>query len=80
MDVGSTNQLHELRRQWRDATREWLAARNAVARLEDATIVDMRAAMAAARRLEQAERRREAVNRQVEAVLENAQRTGNSIG
>lgn len=58
-----------LRRLWRDATREWLAARNELARLQDATVVDLRRAMAAARRLEQAERRREAVNRQIDALL-----------
>jgi hypothetical protein len=80
MEKTSSAELHELRRQWRDATREWLAARNALARLQDATIVDMKAAMRAARRLEQAERRRVAVNRQVEAVLEKAHRTGESIG
>lgn len=72
--------FNTLRRLWRDATREWLAARNAIARLQDATIVDMKAAVSAARRLEQAERRREAVNRQVEAALEAANRAGNSIG
>jgi len=80
MDDGSPTNLHELRRQWRDATREWLAARNAVSRLQDATIVDMKAALSAARRLEQAERRRDAVNRQVEATLDAAHRAGESIG
>lgn len=80
MEDASPTDLRELRRLWRDATREWLAARNAVARLQDATIVDMKAASSAARRLEQSERRREAVNRLVEAALEKAQRTGNSIG
>jgi hypothetical protein len=58
-----------LRRLWRDATREWLAARNEVARLQDATVVNLRAAMAAARRLEHATRRREAINRRIEVVL-----------
>jgi hypothetical protein len=80
MEDASPTDLRELRRLWRDATREWLAARNAVARLQDATIVDMKAASSDARRLEQSERRREAVNRLVEAALEKAQRTGNSIG
>jgi hypothetical protein len=61
--------FNALRRQWRDATREWLAARNEVARLQDGPLVDLRLAMAAARRLEHAERRREAVNRRVEALL-----------
>lgn len=72
--------FNALRRLWRDATREWLAARNAVARLQDATIVDLAQAVAAARRLEHAERRRDAVNRQVEAALEAANRAGGSIG
>jgi hypothetical protein len=72
--------FNALRRLWRDATREWLTARNAVAKLQDATIVNLQQAVAAARRLEHAERRREAVNRQVEAALEAANRTGNSIG
>lgn len=58
-----------LRRLWRAATREWLAARNEVARLQDATVVDLRAAMGAARRLEHATRRREAVTRRIEALL-----------
>lgn len=62
-------ELDALRRLWRDATREWLAARNEVARLHDATVADMRQAMAAARRLEHAERRREAVSRRIDALL-----------
>jgi hypothetical protein len=61
--------FNTLRRSWRDATREWLAARNEVARLQDAAVVDLRQAMAAARRLEHAERRREAINRRIEAAL-----------
>ena len=76
----ATPDFNALRRLWRDATREWLSARNAVAQLQDATVVDLNRAVAAARRLEQAERRREAVNRQVEAALEAATRAGNSIG
>ena len=72
--------FNALRRLWRDTTREWLAARNAVAQWQDASIVDLNQAIAAARRLEQAERRREAVNRQVEAALEATSRAGNSIG
>jgi hypothetical protein len=61
--------FNTLRRLWRDATREWLAARNEVARLQDATVVDLQQAMSAARRLEHAERRREAVNRRIETLL-----------
>ncbi|MEZ5459702.1 MAG: hypothetical protein R3E65_10500 [Steroidobacteraceae bacterium] len=72
--------FNALRRLWRDATREWLSARNAVARLQDATVVDPNRAVAAARRLEHAERRRQAVNRQVEAALEATNEAGNPIG
>lgn len=72
--------FNALRRLWRDATREWLAARNAVAQWQDASVVDLTQAIAAARRLEHAERRRETVNRQVEAALEAANRAGTSIG
>lgn len=80
MDDRSSPGLPHLRRQWRDATREWLAARNEMARLQDATLVDLRAAIAAARRLEQAELGRDAVNRQVEAALEALAQAGGSSG
>lgn len=61
--------FNALRRLWRDTTREWLAARNEVARLQDGPVVDLRQAMAAARRLEHAQRRREAVSRRIDALL-----------
>jgi hypothetical protein len=80
MDESSPPGLQHLRRQWRDATREWLAARNEMARLQDGTLVELRAAIAAARRLEQAERRRDAVNRQVEAALEALAQAGGASG
>lgn len=61
--------FNALRRLWRETTREWLAARNEVARLQDGPVVDLQQAMAAARRLEHAQRRREAVSRQLDALL-----------
>ncbi len=70
MQTEDPRDFDALRRLWRDATREWLAARNEVARLQDATVVDLRRAIAAARRLEHADRRRQALNRRIEALLE----------
>lgn len=58
-----------LQRRWRCATREWLAARNEVARLQDSAILDVATASAAVRRLEHAQRRRTALALRVEALL-----------
>jgi hypothetical protein len=57
-----------LTRTWRNVTREWLTARNAMARLHDEAVIDMGAAASAARRLEQAGRQREALNRRLEEL------------
>jgi hypothetical protein len=62
-------EFHALCRRWREATREWLAARNEVARLQDATAIDLSTASAVWRRLEQAERRRAALSQQIETLL-----------
>ena len=57
---------------WRRVTREWLAARRAVAELHDSTVVDLHEALGAARRLEQAERRRSQVALELQALHDRA--------
>jgi predicted nucleic acid-binding Zn-ribbon protein len=61
-------EFEALQRRWRNVTREWLTARNAMARLQDQTIVDLREAAATSRRLEQAERQRVALNQRLEEL------------
>jgi predicted nucleic acid-binding Zn-ribbon protein len=69
-------EFEALRRTWRNVTREWLTARNAMARLQDAAVIDLRAAASASRRLEQAERQREALNRRLEELQRRLEARG----
>jgi predicted nucleic acid-binding Zn-ribbon protein len=70
------SEFEALRRTWRNVTREWLTARNAMARLQDETVVDLRAAAATSRRLEQAERQRNALNQRLEELQRRLEARG----
>lgn len=69
-------EFEALRRTWRNVTREWLTARNAMARLQDEAVVDLRMAAATSRRLEQAERQRIALNQRLEELQRRLETRG----
>ncbi len=69
-------EFEALRRTWRNVTREWLTARNAMARLQDEAVVDLRTAAATSRRLEQAERQRIALNQRLEELQRRLEARG----
>ncbi len=70
------SEFEALQRTWRNVTREWLTARNAMARLQDEPVIDLQAAASASRRLEQAERQREALNRRLEELQRRLEARG----
>ena len=70
------SEFEALRHTWRNVTREWLTARNAMARLQDETVVDLRAAAATSRRLEQAERQRNTLNQRLEELQRRLEARG----
>lgn len=67
MDTDSD--FEALQRRWRAATREWLAARNEFARMQDEPVTDLARAQAVARRLQLAEQRRTVLALEVETWL-----------
>ena len=67
MDADSD--FEDLQRRWRAAVREWLAARNEFARLQEEPVSDLRRGQIVARRLQAAELQRARVALEVEQWL-----------